>query len=166
MCDLYSIMKFILVRVLSFRSKYILILLSEIVYKYQSVSWLMKTDRWFVIFTDFLSSWLITKTGNKVFNSNDEFGYLCSLSYQILLMYFNTRLLDAHAFRVAMSYNFAAPFPALLVSLALKFGLSDIDRVTAVSFDLCWCSISSSTPCTFNVSDFSMWMLSFLETSF
>lgn len=84
MCDLYSIMKFILVSVLSFRSKYILILLSEIVYKYQSVSWLMKTDRWFVIFTDFLSSWLITKTGNKVFNSNDEFGCSCSLSYQIL----------------------------------------------------------------------------------
>lgn len=103
MCDLYSIMKFILVSVLSFRSKYILILLSEIVYKYQSVSWLMKTDRWFVIFTDFLSSWLITKTGNKVFNSNDGFGYLCSLFYQILLMYFNTLLLDAHAFRVAMS---------------------------------------------------------------
>lgn len=61
-------------------------------------------------------------------------------------MYFNILLLDAHAFRVAMSYNFAAPFPALLVFLALKFGLSDIDSVTAVSFDLCWCSISSSTP--------------------
>lgn len=50
---------------------------------------------------------------------------------------FDTLLLDARTFRVAMSYNFAAPFPALHVFLALKLGLSDIDRVTAVSFDVC-----------------------------